>query len=187
MSYLNSTLLPQKGAHPVSTSTIHLAGPSRQYAACTLHLHYTLPPLLFVDTHELAQRHTAYSFAHWGTRDIERPAHALPDEPSELLLSVVLRRGGTPDVNANSGSGEVGVEADGADSDDADTDVRVEVPMHLRYGAPQARSPADVDGQAQTKKPYMHLAVSWPTAFLRCPGRTFIALPSFVRYLYPGV
>lgn len=142
MSYLNSTLLPQRGAHPVSTSIIHLVGTLQLYGACTLHLLYTLPPLLFVDTHELAQRDASYAFEHWGTRDLERPVHALPNELSELLLTVRL-----PEA--------------GADVDVPETVVQVEVPMHLRYGAPK-RSDA-----AQTK-PYLPLEVEWPQAFLRC-------------------
>ncbi|KJA17879.1 hypothetical protein HYPSUDRAFT_45882 [Hypholoma sublateritium FD-334 SS-4] len=142
MSYLNSTLLPQRGAHPVSTSIIHLVGTLQLYGACTLHLLYTLPPLLFVDTHELAQRDASYAFEHWGTRDLERPVHALPNELSELLLTVRL-----PEA--------------GADIDVPETVVQVEVPMHLRYGAPKR------SGVAQTK-PYLPLEVEWPQAFLRC-------------------
>ncbi len=150
MSYLNSSLLPQRGAHPVSANIIHLAGASRLYNACTLHLLYTLPPLLFVDTHELAQRDASYASEHWGTRDLERPVHALPDEPSELLLTVRI-----PEA--------------GADSDAPDTVVRVEVPMHLRYGAPKAPDRSEME----KTKPYLPLEVEWPRAFLRCPTRTY--------------
>lgn len=149
MSYLNSTLLPQRGAHPVSTSIIHLVGTSRLYDACTLHLLYTLPPLLFVDTHELSQRDASYGFKHWGTPDLERPVHALPDEISELLLTVRL-----PEAGADS---------------DAETVVQVDVPMHLRYGAPKA---PESSGVVQTK-PYLPLEVEWPQAFLRCPTRMY--------------
>lgn len=110
MSYYSSTLLPQHGAHPVSTTHIHLAGAGQLYDSCTLHLYYILPPILFVDTHELTQRGLSYSFHHWGSRDLEKPVHAISEEPSQLLVNV------QPPVNHET--------------------TAVEVPMHIRYGVP---------------------------------------------------
>ncbi|KAF9481625.1 hypothetical protein BDN70DRAFT_786157, partial [Pholiota conissans] len=113
MAYYTSTLLPQQGAHPISSNEVYL--PRSLLESCSLHLYYTLPPILFVDTHELGQRSASYSFKYWGTKDLERPVHALSEDISELLINV-----GT----------------DGHVIDDEGSTVRVEVPMHLRYGRP---------------------------------------------------
>ncbi|KAF8174889.1 hypothetical protein BJ912DRAFT_41325 [Pholiota molesta] len=110
MAYFTSNLLPLLGAHPTSTSIIHLPSLSN---SCSLHLYFSLPPVLFLDTHELSQRNSSYSFEYRGTRDLERPVHALPEEESELLVNVKIPAG----FGGN------------ADEDEA-TIVRVEVPMH---------------------------------------------------------
>ena len=105
-----------------------------------------LSPLLFVDTHELAQRNASYTFRHWGSRDLERPAHALPDEPSELLVNLNLH--------------EAFLGRDG----EAGSTLVVEVPMHLRYAAPKAH----------TTRPgaelYEQIWMDLPQAFFRCPA-----------------
>ncbi|KDR78332.1 hypothetical protein GALMADRAFT_138434 [Galerina marginata CBS 339.88] len=158
MAYLVSKLGPQSGFHPVSTSTIHLSPQSTfaTYESCSLHLYYTLPPLLFVDTHELAQRNASYTFRHWGNRDLEKPVHALPDEISELLIDATVKLleldgpGGGDDEVQDSGRA-----------------IHVEVPMHLRYGAPKATSAL---GEGENQALYEELHVDWPKAFLWCPS-----------------
>ena len=144
MAYITSTLRPTEGFHPVSISTLHF--PHLNWNLCSLHLHYILPPLLFVDTHELTQRNASYTFRHWGSRDLERPAHALPDEPSELL------------VNLNLHEAFLGMDGE------AGKILVVEVPMHLRYAAPKAH----------TTRPgaelYEQIRIDLPQAFFRCPA-----------------
>ena len=147
MAYITSTLQPTEGFHPVSISTLHFPQLNPSWSLCSIHLHYILPPLLFVDTHELAQRNASYSFRHWGSRDLERPAHALADEPSELLVNLNLQ------------------EAFLRSNEEAGRTLMVEVPMHLRYAAPkplttQARRGAE---------PYEQIRIDLPKAFFRCP------------------
>ena len=110
MSYITTNIAPSQGFHPTSTSIIHFS--SSSLAQCSLHLYFKLPPLLFVDPYELAQRNGSYTFHHWGSRDLEKPIHALPETErgSDVLLDVKF--------SASSGS------------------VIVELPMHLRYGIP---------------------------------------------------
>jgi len=161
MAYLFSKLAPKKGSHPVSTTTIHLPNPYTSYEACSLHIYYILPPLLFVDTHELAQRSASYGFNYWGTKDLEKPVHALPDDISELLINIPAAV--TKGVPVKS------EEEDGKD-------INVEVPMHLRYGSPREASLISEDGDRDARS-YEQLRVDWPKAFLLCPySCTFIGL-----------
>ncbi|KAF9562881.1 hypothetical protein CPC08DRAFT_357066 [Agrocybe pediades] len=175
MAYLLSNLLPRKGSHPVSTTTIHLPSPSTPYESCSLHVYYALPPLLFVDTHELAQRSASYTFRHWGTKDIEKPVHALPDEISELLINVPAGTTTTMVNNAEEGG----------------KDVHVEVPMHLRYGAPKSSS-GTLDDDGETRS-YEQLRVDWPKGFMLCPyssnvrwSKQALTLPAHVLAALPG-
>ncbi|KAH9477132.1 hypothetical protein JR316_0011048 [Psilocybe cubensis] len=154
MSYLTSDLGPSKGFHPISKTTIHLPGLEREsYDECTLHLHFALPPLVFVDTHELAQRSASYEFRHWGSRDLEKPVHALPDEGADLLLTVPL-----PFVDGDTDAGR----EDGENG----LDVYLEVPMHLRYGVPNSSSSSS--GNEGTHG-HERIHVDWPQGFLSCP------------------
>ncbi|KAF8968829.1 PIG-X [Flammula alnicola] len=165
MAHLTSTLLPERGFHPVSRNAIRLSGPSQIYESCTAHLYFTLPPVLFVDTHELAQRESSYSFNHWGTRDLERPVHALPDEVSDLLINAKVSEG---------------LEL-GSEEEEGKT-LYIEVPMHLRYGKPKRPT----NGGKQSK-PYELLRVEWPQAFLHCPSSFQIdhlpSLPSLPAHI----
>jgi len=147
MTYITSTLQPREGFHPVSISSLHFPRLNSSWGLCSLYLHYTLPPLLFVDTHELAQRNASYTFRHWGSRDLEKPAHALLDEPSELLVNLNFQKGI--------------LEREG----EAERMLVVEVPMHLRYGAPKAPI---TEGRQQ--EPYEQIRVDLPQAFFRCPA-----------------
>ncbi|KIM41814.1 hypothetical protein M413DRAFT_138477 [Hebeloma cylindrosporum] len=156
MAYITSTLQPTKGFHPVSISTLHFPHINPDWDQCSLYLHYLLPSLLFVDTHELAQRNASYTFRHWGSRDLERPAHALPDEPSELLVNVNLQ--------------EASLESDGENG----RKLLVEVPMHLRYAAPRFHGT-----ETGTKeKPYEQVRVDLPQAFFRCPTSLSHPIPA---------
>ena len=148
MAHITSTVQPTKGFHPVSMSTLHVPHRNPYWDLCSLHLHYILPPLLFVDTHELAQRNASYTFRHWGSRDLEKPTHALPDEHSELLVNLNLQ--------------EALVGSDG----EAERILLVEVPMHLRYAAPKAHT-------TRTRPeagPYEQIQIDLPHVFFRCPA-----------------
>ncbi|KAJ7691586.1 PIG-X [Mycena rosella] len=98
-----SSLLHEQSFHPVFKTSI--SAPGSDFEECSLHLHYTLPPLVFVDPFELDNRADAYSFQYAGPSNLELPVAALPDESSALLLRVV----GRPQD--------------------------VQVPLHVRYGA----------------------------------------------------
>jgi hypothetical protein len=91
-----------------------------------------------------------YKFSHWGSRDLEKPVHALTNEPSEILVNVEI---------------PAALEWDEFDGES----VHVEVPMHLRYGTPRStrsRQEHDMD----QSEPYEKIQVDWPMAFFLCPS-----------------
>ncbi|PPQ95111.1 hypothetical protein CVT25_011654 [Psilocybe cyanescens] len=155
MAYLISELGPPKGFHPISSTTIYLPGIHKAYEFCSLYIHHTLPPLVFVDTHELAQRNESYTFSHWGSRDLEKPVHALPDKVSELLLNVRF-----PNLETQTGHPLNEGQEEGRT-------VQVDVPMHLRYGSPRTASSSSSE-EDQTGA-YERIRVDWPQGFLSCP------------------
>jgi hypothetical protein len=159
MAYITSTLQPTEGFHPVSISSLHFPRLNSSWRLCSLHLHYSLPQLLFVDTHELAQRNASYTFRHWGSRDLERPAHALPDEPSELLVNLNFQNV----LQERDEEAEKGKEA--KRDKEAGMVLLIQVPMHLRYGAPRART----NESRPMAEPYEQIRVDLPQAFFRCP------------------
>ncbi len=152
MAYFISEVKPTKGFHPISTSTVQLPRPSSLYRSCSLHLYYTVPPLVFVDTHELTERNSYYTYSHWGSRDLEKPVHALPDVSSEVLLNVPIPA------------------QDEWDNDEGET-ISVEMPMHLRYGSPRStRSKEDAGDEKAKTQPYEEIRLDWPKAFFLCPS-----------------
>ena len=162
MAYFISEVKPTKGFHPISTSTVQLPRPSSLYRSCSLHLYYTLPPLVFVDTHELTERSSYYTYSHWGSRDLEKPVHALPDVSSEVLLNVPIPA------------------QDEWDNDEGET-ISVEMPMHLRYGSPRStRSREDADEKAKTQ-PYEEIHLDWPKAFFLCPSTSVSPLRHYLK------
>lgn len=169
MAYLISKTGPIKGFHSVSSTTIYLPSPynHHHYDQCSLYIYYTLPPLLFVDTHELSQRNESYTFSHWGSRDLEKPGHALPDEVSELLVNVRL-----PLFEADT---SVKVNVDGGEEQEGRM-IHVEVPMHMRYGLPKT-----ADGSDPEQGLYERIRVDWPQGFFRCPPTSNVLL-YFVRF-----
>ncbi|KAL0945320.1 hypothetical protein HGRIS_000822 [Hohenbuehelia grisea] len=104
---LSSTIGSNSGAHLTSTTTISVPQPAA-YRSCSLHLHFTLPPSIFVDQYELANYQAQYMFKHWGTSNLELPVSAVSAEGSALLLNVTQPTEGSTSVN-------------------------VAVPMHARY------------------------------------------------------
>lgn len=150
MAYVISTIEPTKGFHPTSTSIIYLPPPSSLYQSCLLYLYFTLPPLVFVDTHELSQRGAHYQFSHWGSRDLEKPVHALAYEPSEILINVEI-----PEAREwDEFNGE---------------QVVVEVPMHLRYGTPRSTR-SKHETSVDKNESYERIQIDWPMAFFLCPS-----------------
>ncbi|KAJ6624187.1 PIG-X, partial [Mycena sp. CBHHK59/15] len=110
---------------------------------CTLHLYYALPPIIFVDSYELGNRADSYSFQYAGTSNLELPVAAFAESTSSSLL---LNVASPPRAQ-----------------------VDLEVPLHVRYGAPP-------------NFPSQHTEIQWPDAFLAChshvPGsRTLPTMP----------
>ncbi|KAH6871455.1 hypothetical protein BKA70DRAFT_1355751, partial [Coprinopsis sp. MPI-PUGE-AT-0042] len=106
---VDSSLKPSYGAHPTILST--LSNPSPE---CPVYLYYNLPPLLFVDIHELGLRsdhYTVLGLRGRGSRELEKPVHALPlsDAPVELLMRLAPSN---------------------------DTSREVQLPIHVRYAEP---------------------------------------------------
>ena len=150
MAYHISSVEPTKGFHPISTSIVHLPPPSSLYQSCLLYLYFTLPPLVFVDTHELTQMGAHYKFSHWGSRDLEKPVHAVTNQPSELLVNVEI----PPALEWDEFDGE---------------SVHIEVPMHLRYGTPRSTRSKQEHGTDNSGS-YEKIQVDWPKAFFLCPS-----------------
>ncbi|KAJ7913886.1 PIG-X [Mycena leptocephala] len=105
----SSSILHSQSFHPIFKTTISAPG----FPNCSLHLHYALPSIVFVDPYELSNRADAYSFEYAGPSNLELPVFALGAEDEEadagLLVSVTQR-----------------LHDDGA--------LDVEVPLHVRYG-----------------------------------------------------
>ena len=152
MSYITTNVYPSQGFHPISSNIVHFSTGSSSLAQCSFHIYFKLPPLLFVDPHELAQRNNTYTFNHWGSRDLEKPVHALPETErgSDVLLNVRL----PPSIDDDGKSFETG---------SVSWNLTVDLPMHLRYGVP-----APVSSISKTGKPYDHVQVDTPIAFLLC-------------------
>lgn len=98
----HTTLSPTQGFHTTSTTTIETTSPKPE---CSLHLHYQLPPQIFVDPYELVHRSASYAYIHDGTANLELPVSAVDPAGSAVLL----------DVAANA------------------SNVTIELPLHLRY------------------------------------------------------
>ena len=77
--------------------------------------------------------------------------HALPRDPSEVLVNVELPSEEEWDIV------------------DGET-IRIEVPMHLRYGTPRSTRSKEADDEVTEREPYEKIQVDWPTAFLLCPS-----------------
>ncbi|KAF9529104.1 PIG-X [Crepidotus variabilis] len=174
--YLVSSVSPIQGFHPISSSTLYFAGSAFQsvahaYSACHVYLYYRLPPLLLIDTHELAERRKHYGYTYWGTRDLEKPMHALPPEEriGEVLLRVKvpeqLWEHRIPDDNWRWEEETVPGQGGG-------WKVDVEVPMHLRYGTPRSTRSGNEEDPGSSRDPYEKVTVDWPHAFLLCPIST---------------
>jgi PIG-X / PBN1 len=107
---IHSTLNPSYGAHPTIVSSLSFSSPPE----CPVYLHYTLPPLLIVDIHELSLRsehYTVLGLRGRGSRELERPVHALPlsDEPVEVMTRL---------------------------HDVQNETMTVQLPVHVRYAEP---------------------------------------------------
>jgi hypothetical protein len=132
----SSSILHSQSFHPIFKTTISAPG----FPNCSLHLHYALPSIVFVDPYELSNRADAYSFKYAGPSNLELPVFALgakdEDADAGLLVSVAQR-----------------LPEDGA--------LDVEVPLHVRYGKTAANG---------SESPFQLTEVPWPDAFLACPA-----------------
>ncbi|KAJ7269864.1 PIG-X [Mycena rebaudengoi] len=149
----SSQLTHPESFHPVYNTRI--SGVSRAFDECSLHLHYLLPPLVFVDPYELGNRRDSYSFKYAGTSNLELPVFALDaaqsndsKSNSNLLIRIVPR--------TTSSSGQ----------------IDVEVPLHVRYGSTRTAS-----------SPFERTELAWPDAFFSCstppfPGAAEDTLPN---------
>lgn len=108
-----STSLTAQGFH--FTLTTHLAPrPHPPADNCTLHLLHALPPDVYADQYELAQRPGLSASSLTGASDLELPVGAVDEGGSLLLLAV---------PEETQGSGE----------------LVFDVPLHARYGRPSLR------------------------------------------------
>ena len=141
MASLVSSLHPKDGFHTTYTTQISITQLSA-LQNCSLHLYYTLPPLIFIDPYELVHHQHSYDFKHWGTSNLELPVTAVNLEGSALLLDVSF-------------------------PDDASVDVvEVRVPLHMRYGEP-AQSTRSGHQTAEIPWPVGFLACPSACEFLR--------------------
>ena len=116
-SSLSSSLDPQ-GFHFSVSTTVRL-GAHTDRSVCSLHILHDLPPHVYADQYELAQR-PGYNSSLWGTADLERPVSAVDPRGSVLLLSV-----------------------DGLHLSQLQHEtVTLDVPLHARYGRPTERQDA---------------------------------------------
>ena len=154
MSYITTNIYPSQGFHPVSSNVVHFSTDSSSLVQCSFHLYFKLPPLLFVDPHELAQRNNTYTFNHWGSRDLEKPVHAMPEieRGSDVLLNVRLPPSIVDDDRKPSKT-----------TGSVSWNLTVDLPMHLRYGVP-----APVSLTSKSGKSYDRIQVDTPIAFLLC-------------------
>jgi hypothetical protein len=142
MSVATTILEPKYGAHPTIVTTVLLPEFSSN-STCSLLVHYTLPPLLFVDKYELEMRKEEYEILGLrgrGAKELERPVHALPaseDLDSNIGVELVLRK----EVQSDH--------------------LQVRVPIHVRYGEPV------VSG---TSTPYTVQGFEPPSLVLTCLG-----------------
>ena len=107
-------------------NVVHFSTGSSSRVQCSFHLYLKLPPLLFEDPHELAQRNNTYSFNHWVRRDLEKLVHALPQTErgsDDVLLNVRL----LSSIVDNRKPFETG---------SVSWNLTVDLPMHLRYVVP---------------------------------------------------
>jgi hypothetical protein len=142
---LVSSIAPSNGFHPTSSTNIIFNNRTQVFSSnCTLHLYFTLPPLIFVDPYELAHHAQSYTFKHWGTANLELPVHAVPQNDSMLLIN--LKTPLDDDLRPHPEAGE------------SDVGIEVKVPLHLRYGDPRSAS----DSGHHTAD------MDWPTGFLAC-------------------
>ncbi|KAJ7623627.1 PIG-X [Roridomyces roridus] len=116
----SSSILQPQSFHPVFETSITADG----FDNCSLNLLYTLPPIVFIDAYELANRADAYTFQYAGppsSSNLELPVAAVAKEDASVLLSTPW---------ATSDSSRV-----------------VELPFHVRYG------PATDDEQTFVETP----------------------------------
>ncbi|KAF9074464.1 PIG-X [Rhodocollybia butyracea] len=108
--HISSSIEPQYGFHRIITTSVASQNPDwlslYENSQCSLHLYYKFPVLVFVDSYELANYQSSYSFQHHGDANLELPAVAMGPNGTSLLLTL----------------------------DSVKPQLEVQVPLHLRYG-----------------------------------------------------
>ncbi|KAF5359299.1 hypothetical protein D9756_003563 [Leucocoprinus leucothites] len=144
MLSVSATVHSSSSFHPTSQVTFTLRPHNPVPERCKLHLLYKLSPSVFIDPYELAQRQASYTFVKWGPTEIERPVHAVENQDTLALLTVV-----------------VPPHDDGAGSFQFDVDV----PLHARYLAPISKDTTPLVDSGN----YRHFPLERPQAFFACP------------------
>lgn len=139
----SSAFVAPTGLHPTLRLRISSARRPKEDADCALHAYFTLPKTIFPDRYQLSddlflrsKNLTALRYAS-SPIDLEAPAYATETWGSNLLLELAPP------------TGEKEADVSG--------EWTAEVPLHLRYLAP------DSDGYAEIEVPY-------PAVFWACPA-----------------
>jgi hypothetical protein len=147
MSTVSTFLHNPSSFHPISRVNFKLEPRNTRDSRCSLNLVYKLPPLLFVDPYELAQRHTSYAFVKWGITELEKPMHAIAGSDTKILLTVNMP----------------------SHSEETETvQFDVEVPLHARYLPPSSKGESIPSGN------YRHIPLERPQSFFACHRRPSI-------------
>ncbi|KAJ7185412.1 hypothetical protein C8R46DRAFT_1288113 [Mycena filopes] len=85
----SSSLLHPESFHPPS-SAHESPAPAHSFLNCSLHLHYALPHMLFVDPFELTNRAAEYTFKYAGPSNLELPVAALDEDEDDAALLVTV-------------------------------------------------------------------------------------------------
>ncbi|KAJ7183229.1 PIG-X [Mycena filopes] len=104
----SSSLLHPESFHPVFSTRIA----AQSLLNCSLHLHYALPRMLFVDPFELTNRAAEYTFKYAGPSNLELPVAALDEDEDDVALLLTVAQPLPPDGGV----------------------LEMEVPLHVRYG-----------------------------------------------------
>ncbi|ROT35920.1 PIG-X-domain-containing protein [Sodiomyces alkalinus F11] len=148
----SSAFVSPTGLHPTLRLRISSGQRPREDASCALHAYFTLPKSIFPDRYQLSdelflrsKNLTALRYAS-SPIDLEAPAYATETWGSSILLEL------TPPTS-------------GEKEDEASGPWTAEVPLHLRYLAPNS------DGYAEVEAPY-------PAVFWACPAEEGTKFPN---------
>lgn len=138
-STFTSTFLQPSGLHPSLQLSIKPSKPPLPDASCSLHAYLTLPRTIFADKYQLEDDLFLASKNLTALRYISQPVDLeAPDYAMKLWGSSILMELQRPSVQS-----------------DANVPWTAEIPLHLRYLAPEAGG-------------YGSIEVPWPAVFWAC-------------------